>query len=89
MKDYYLQAGETIQKDIAGVGEESQKAVSGAQDFKDIPGYSEEKQTVVDETQVNEAFEPANDAFSGLREAGDWIIEFFTDLFTQLFGNIM
>ena len=55
----------------------------------DLPGYSEEKQTVVDENQVNEAFEPANDAFSGLRELGDWVIEFLTDLFTGAFGNLM
>lgn len=61
----------------------------GSQEFTDIPGYKEEKQTVVDESEVNEAFEPANDAFAGLREAGDWIVEFFKDLFTQLFGNIM
>ena len=60
-----------------------------SQEFKDPPGYKEEKQTVVDETQVNEAFEPANDAFSGLREAGDWIIQTISDLFNQLFGNLM
>ena len=60
-----------------------------AQEFKDPPGYVEEKQTVIDEEQVNETFEPANDVFSGLRGAGDWVIEFFTDLFSQLFGNVM
>ena len=60
-----------------------------AQEFKDPPGYVEEKQTVIDEGQVNETFEPANDAFSGLRDAGDWVIGFFTDLFSQLFGNVM
>ena len=60
-----------------------------AQEFSDIPGYTEEKQTVVDETQVNEAFEPANDAFTGLRDAGDWIINWFSEVFGQLFGNIM
>jgi len=57
--------------------------------MKDIPGYQEEKQTVVDENQVNQAFEPANDVFNGLREAGDWIINFISDLFNQIFGNLM
>jgi hypothetical protein len=59
------------------------------QEFKDPPGYKEEKQTVMDESQVNEAFEPANDAFSGLREAGDWLIQTISDIFNQLFGNLM
>ncbi|NIM25182.1 MAG: hypothetical protein GTN35_05920 [Nitrososphaeria archaeon] len=58
-------------------------------EMTDIPGYKEEKQTVVDESQVNQAFEPANDAFSGLRDLGDWVIEFFTELFSGAFGNIM
>ncbi len=55
----------------------------------DIPGFTEEKQTVVDEEQINESFEPANDALSGLREAGDWLIQTISDIFNQLFGNIM
>ncbi len=55
----------------------------------DIPGFSEEKQTVVDEESINESFDPANDALSGLREAGDWLIQSITDLFNQLFGNII
>ena len=55
----------------------------------DIPGFSEEKQTVVDEEAINESFDPANDALSGLREAGDWLIQSITDLFNQLFGNII
>ena len=55
----------------------------------DIPGFSEEKQTIVDEESINESFEPANDALSGLREAGDWIINWFSEVFGQLFGNIM
>ena len=55
----------------------------------DIPGISEEKQTVFDEEQINESFEPANDALSGLRDAGDWIINWFAEVFGQLFGNIM
>jgi hypothetical protein len=59
------------------------------QEFKDPPGYKEEKQTMVDETQVNEAFDPINDTFSGLREAGDWLIQTISDLFNQLFGNLM
>ncbi len=55
----------------------------------DIPGFSEEKQTVVDEEAINESFDPANDALSGLREAGDWLIQSITDFFTQVFGNII
>jgi len=89
LSKYYLQVGETIQKEIAGVGEKSQEAVSTSNQFKDLPGITDEKQTVIDETQVNEAFEPANDAFGGLREAGDWIIQTISDIFSQLFGNIM
>jgi hypothetical protein len=58
-------------------------------EMKDIPGFSEEKQTIVDEVEINEAFEPANNALSGLREAGDWIINWFSEVFGQLFGNIM
>ncbi len=60
-----------------------------AGEMKDIPGYQEEKQTVVDENQFNQAFEPANNVFDGLREAGDWIIDFFSDLINQIFGNLM
>lgn len=59
------------------------------QEFKDPEIEREERQQVFDEGQVNETFEPANDAFSGLRDAGDWVISFFSDLFTQIFGNIM
>ena len=55
----------------------------------DIPGFFEEKQTVVDEEAINESFDPANDALSGLREAGDWLIQTISDIFNQLFGNIM
>ena len=57
--------------------------------MKDIPGFTEEKQTIVDEGAINETFEPANDALSGLRDAGDWIINWFSEVFGQLFGNIM
>ena len=59
------------------------------QEFQDPAIVREEKQTVIDETQVNDAFEPANDVFSGLREAGDWVIQTITDIFNQLFGNLM
>jgi len=57
--------------------------------MKDIPGYSEEKQTIIDEDAINESFEPATDAFSGLREFGDWVITSITDLLQQVFGNLM
>jgi hypothetical protein len=55
----------------------------------DIPGIEDKPQEFVDEDQINEAFEPANDAFSGLRDAGDWIIQAISDIFNQLFGNLM
>ena len=55
----------------------------------DIPGIEDKPQEFVDEDQINEAFEPANDAFSGLRDAGDWIIQAISDIFSQLFGNLM
>jgi len=55
----------------------------------DIPGISQEKQTIIDEKPINETFEPANNALDGLREAGDWLIQSITDIFNQLFGNLM
>ena len=55
----------------------------------DVPSISQEKQTIVDEDQINESFEPANDAFSALNDLGDWIVEFFTDLLSGVFGTIM
>jgi hypothetical protein len=55
----------------------------------DIPGIEDKPQEFVDEDQINETFEPANDVFSGLREAGDWLIQTISDIFSQLFGNLM
>jgi len=89
VREYFLQAGDAIQKGIAGAGEKSVEAVNKAEDFSDIPGYQEEKQTSIDENQVNQAFEPANNIFDGLREAGDWMMDFISDLLNQLFGNLM
>ena len=57
--------------------------------FKDIPGYTEEKQTIIDEEAINESFEPATDAFSGFREFSAWLIDSISDLFSQVFGNLM
>jgi len=57
--------------------------------FKDIPGYTEEKQTIIDEEAINETFEPATDAFSGFREFSDWLIGSISDLLQQVFGNLM
>ena len=57
--------------------------------LKDIPGYSEEKQTIIDEDAINETLEPATNAFSGLREFGDLVIASITDFLTQVFGNLM
>ena len=57
-------------------------------EFTDIPTIEDEPQTMVDEEQINESFEPANDALSGLREAGDWLINTIVDFFTQIFGSL-
>lgn len=53
-------------------------------EFNDIPGYREDKQTMVDENQVNHAFDSANDVFDGIREVGDWIFDFVSDFTTQV-----
>ncbi len=55
----------------------------------DIPGYVEEKQTVVDEEAINESLDPVTDALSGFREFGDWVIASISDLLTSVFGNLM
>jgi len=55
-------------------------------EMKDIPGYSEEKQTMVNEGQINQAFDPANDIFSELREVGDWLFDFVSDAVAQAIG---
>ncbi len=55
----------------------------------DLPGIEDKPQELIDEEQINETLQPANDALSGLREAGDWIINWFSEVFGQLFGNIM
>jgi len=56
--------------------------------LKDIPGYTEEKQTIIDEDAINESFEPATDVFSGFREFTDWLFDSISDFFTQTFGNL-
>ena len=55
----------------------------------DIPGYKEEKQTVVDEDAINESLDPVTDGLSGFREFSEWIIDSITNLFQQVFGNLM
>ena len=55
----------------------------------DVPSIESEPQQFVNEDEINEGFEPANDAFQGLRDLGDWVIEFFTDFFSGIFGTIM
>jgi len=55
----------------------------------DIPGYVEEKQTVVDEEAINKSLDPVSDALSGFREFGDWVIASITDMLTSVFGNLM
>lgn len=53
----------------------------------DVPSIESDPQEFVDEEQINEGFEPANDAFSGLREAGDWLFDMISDFFTQIFSG--
>ena len=80
-----MAVGDDIQGGIAGAGEEGVEAVTKSKGFEDIPGYTEEKQTIVDEDQINEGFDPANNALDSLRDGGEWlfnmIAEFFADLF--------
>lgn len=57
------------------------------EEMKDIPGYKENKQTIVDEDEVNHVFDPANDIFSELKETGEWIFDFIADLGTQVIGH--
>lgn len=77
--------GDDIQQGIAGAGEESQKAVTGAKGFEDLPGITDEKQTVVDEDQINESFDPANNALDSLREGGEWLFNMIAEFFANLF----
>jgi len=56
-------------------------------EMKDIPGYKEDKQTMIDEGQINHIFDPANGVFSELKEIGDWIFDFISDLGTQVIGH--
>ena len=83
-----MAVGDDIQKSIAGAGEESLKAVKGAQEFSDIPTIEDEPQSMVDENAINESFDPANNALDGLREGGAWLFNMISDFFTQLFGNL-
>ena len=69
--------------------EEYYLQVGQYEEFKDIPGYTEEKQTIVDEEAINESFEPVNDALSGFREFTSWIIDSISDFLNQVFGNLM
>ena len=53
-------------------------------EFSDVGIYTEDKQTMIDETQINQTFEPANDIFEGIREMGDWIYDFVSDFTNQV-----
>ncbi len=55
-----MAVGDDIQEGIAGAGEKGVEEVTKSKGFEDIPGYTEEKQTIVDEDQINEQFDPAN-----------------------------
>ena len=55
----------------------------------EIPTYHEERETIIDESQVNGVFEPANDFFYDLREAGEWAYYFVSDSITQVLHHFM
>lgn len=57
-------------------------------EFTDIGTYQEEKQTIIDENQINHAFDPANNIFDGLRETGDFIFDFVSNFSSQVFDYI-
>ena len=57
-----------------------------ASELTDFAIYREDKQTMIDESQVNQAFDPANDIFEGIREAGDWIFDFVSNFSNQVMG---
>jgi len=50
--------------------------------------FSEEEQIIINETEVNKTFEPATNAFSALREGGDWLFELISNFLDQVFGSI-
>ena len=77
--------GDDIQEGIAGVGEGANDAVNKNPSFDDIPGITDEKQTVVDEDQINEGFDPANNALDSLREGGEWLFNMIAEFFGNLF----
>ena len=57
----------------------------------DIPGFNstEEKQIMVNETQFNEAIQPVNSAFSGLKEVGDWVFFMISNMINDIFGKMI
>jgi len=57
-------------------------------EFTDIGTYREEKQTIIDENQINQAFDSANNILDGLREAGDYIFDFVSNFSSQFFSHI-
>jgi len=55
----------------------------------DIPGYKEEKQTVVDEAAINESLDPVTDGLSEFRQFSEWVIDSISNFFQQVFGNLL
>ena len=53
-------------------------------ELNNISIFTENRQNLVDESQVNQAFEPANDIFEGIRETGYWIFDFVSDFTNQV-----
>ena len=80
-----MAVGDDIQEGIAGAGEKGVEEVTKSKGFEDIPGYTEEKQTIVDEDQINEQFDPANNALDSLREGGEWLFNMIAEFFANLF----
>ena len=57
-------------------------------EFVDLPTIKDEPQTMVDEEQINESFDPINNALDGFREGGEWLVGMIADFFTQIFGSL-
>ncbi|MFQ5440867.1 MAG: hypothetical protein ACE5DL_05335 [Nitrosopumilaceae archaeon] len=55
---------------------------SGSPDFNFTGG----EQPIVNTTHVTLVFEPANDAFYGIRESGEWLFDMVSNLFSQIYA---
>ena len=80
-----MAVGDDIQEGISGAGEEGVEAISESKGFEDIPGYTEEKQTIVVEDQINQQFDPINNFLDQLRDGGEWVFSMIVEFFSNLF----